>query len=54
MLVSPTTTLIYIWVAVLTMEFVQGVKVNDVEGIKAMGIDPRWVGRLLLEVFAEM
>ncbi|RUS31284.1 hypothetical protein BC938DRAFT_478112 [Jimgerdemannia flammicorona] len=39
---------------VLTMEYVHGVKVNDVEGIKAMGVDPRWVGRLLLEVFAEM
>ncbi|KAJ3102039.1 hypothetical protein HDU97_000894 [Phlyctochytrium planicorne] len=39
---------------VLTMEFVDGVKVNDAEGLRQRGLNPRDVGRLMCEVFAEM
>ncbi|KAJ3116102.1 hypothetical protein HDU96_010396 [Phlyctochytrium bullatum] len=39
---------------VLTMEFVDGVKVNDAAGLRAIGVKPRDVGTLLCEVFAEM
>lgn len=39
---------------VLTMEFVQGVKVTDVEGLKAMKIRPGWVYEQVMNVFAEM
>ncbi|XP_057523186.1 putative ABC1 protein At2g40090 [Amaranthus tricolor] len=38
----------------LTMEFMDGVQVNDVKGIQKMGIQPSDVSRLLSEAFAEM
>lgn len=37
-----------------TMEFIDGVKVNDVEGLRARGLDPKKVGPLLCEAFSEM
>ena len=39
---------------ILTMEFIDGVKVNDLEGLKKLGVSPKWVRTTLLEVFAEM
>ncbi|KAG0249189.1 hypothetical protein BG011_009521 [Mortierella polycephala] len=39
---------------ILTMEFIDGVKVNDVEGLHKLGVSPKWVRQTLLEVFAEM
>ncbi|KAG0051436.1 hypothetical protein BGZ83_003774 [Gryganskiella cystojenkinii] len=39
---------------ILTMEFIDGVKVNDLEGLKKLGVSPEWVRTTLLEVFAEM
>lgn len=36
------------------MEYIDGVKVNDVERLKEIGVDPKWVGRILQDVFAEM
>jgi predicted unusual protein kinase regulating ubiquinone biosynthesis (AarF/ABC1/UbiB family) len=36
------------------MEFIDGVKVNDVEALKKLGVSPKWVRTTLLEVFAEM
>ncbi|KAF9979261.1 hypothetical protein BGZ73_002530 [Actinomortierella ambigua] len=39
---------------ILTMEFIDGVKVNDLEGLKRLNISPSWVRKTLLEVFAEM
>ena len=38
---------------VLVMEFVNGVKITDVEGIKKMGFKPEDVSRLILENFAD-
>ncbi|KAG0269511.1 hypothetical protein DFQ27_003198 [Actinomortierella ambigua] len=39
---------------ILTMEYIDGVKVNDLEGLNRLNIDPGWVRKTLLEVFAEM
>lgn len=39
---------------ILTMDFMRGCKVDDVDGIKAQGINPLKVATLLVEVFAEM
>ncbi|CAG8739412.1 17069_t:CDS:2, partial [Racocetra persica] len=39
---------------VLTMEFVHGIKINNIEKLKNLGVDPKWVRTVLLEVFAEM
>ncbi|CAG8433148.1 9549_t:CDS:10 [Diversispora eburnea] len=39
---------------VLTMEYIKGVKINDLVGLKSLGANPKWVRNLLLEVFAEM
>ncbi|KAI9329584.1 ABC1 family-domain-containing protein [Zopfochytrium polystomum] len=39
---------------VLTMEFIDGVKVNHVEGLKALGVNPKDVGTLVCDAFAEM
>ncbi|KAL3719593.1 hypothetical protein ACJRO7_004549 [Eucalyptus globulus] len=39
---------------VLTMEFCRGSKVDDLEYMEKMGIDPTKVSRTLVEVFAEM
>jgi predicted unusual protein kinase regulating ubiquinone biosynthesis (AarF/ABC1/UbiB family) len=36
------------------MEYIDGVKVNDVERLREIGVDPKWVGRILQDVFAEM
>jgi predicted unusual protein kinase regulating ubiquinone biosynthesis (AarF/ABC1/UbiB family) len=38
---------------VLVMEFFDGIKVTDREGLEAAGIDPAWVARTLIEVFCE-
>jgi predicted unusual protein kinase regulating ubiquinone biosynthesis (AarF/ABC1/UbiB family) len=37
----------------IVMEYVDGVKITDREGLEAAGIDPRAVARLLNEVYAE-
>ncbi|CAG8439463.1 1326_t:CDS:2 [Ambispora leptoticha] len=39
---------------VLTMQFIRGVKINDLNGLKKLGADPAWVRNQLLEIFAEM
>ena len=39
---------------VLTMEFVQGVKISDVEAIRAEGLDPADVAKVLVVAFSEM
>ena len=39
---------------ILTMEFVNGTKVNDVEGLRAQGFDPVSVGRDVTKIFGEM
>ncbi|KAI4375526.1 hypothetical protein MLD38_013384 [Melastoma candidum] len=39
---------------VLTMEFCKGTKVDDVEQLEKMGVDPQKVAHSLVEVFAEM
>lgn len=39
---------------ILTMEYIEGVKVNNVEALQKLGVDPKWVGRLVQEIFAEM
>jgi predicted unusual protein kinase regulating ubiquinone biosynthesis (AarF/ABC1/UbiB family) len=39
---------------VLTMSFEEGVKINDVEGQRAAGIDPEAVGKLLIECYFDM
>ncbi|KAF9436615.1 hypothetical protein BGZ76_003456 [Entomortierella beljakovae] len=39
---------------VLTMEFIEGIKINDLEGLRKLGISPKWARDTLLEVFAEM
>ncbi|KAG0308603.1 hypothetical protein BGZ98_007457 [Dissophora globulifera] len=39
---------------ILTMEFIDGVKVNDLEALERLGVSPKWVRTTLLEVFAEM
>ncbi|HEV8548432.1 MAG TPA: AarF/UbiB family protein, partial [Polyangiaceae bacterium] len=39
---------------VLTMSFEEGLKINDVEGQRAAGIEPEAVGKLLVECYFEM
>ena len=39
---------------VLTMEYMEGLKVTDVEGIRALGFAPHAVARLVSEAFNEM
>jgi aarF domain-containing kinase len=39
---------------VLTMEYINGVKVNDVDGLRAHGFDPARVGREVTRIFGEM
>ncbi|TPX30496.1 hypothetical protein SmJEL517_g05954 [Synchytrium microbalum] len=39
---------------VLVMEYVNGAKVNDIPAIKALGLEPAVLGRLISECFAEM
>ncbi|HUN56979.1 MAG TPA: AarF/UbiB family protein [Candidatus Binataceae bacterium] len=38
---------------VLTMELVEGIRVTDIEGMARAGIDKRWVGQKLIEIFTE-
>ena len=38
---------------VLVMEYVEGIPISDVAGLRAAGVDPQQVARLLLEVFTE-
>jgi predicted unusual protein kinase regulating ubiquinone biosynthesis (AarF/ABC1/UbiB family) len=35
------------------MEFVEGIKINDVKALKKAGVDPGWVTHTLVDVFAE-
>lgn len=39
---------------VLTMEFVQGVKVNSVPGLRSLGLNPKEVGDELSSIFSRM
>ncbi|TPX42581.1 hypothetical protein SeLEV6574_g05532 [Synchytrium endobioticum] len=39
---------------ILTMEFVDGIKVNDIEGLRKAGLTPEDLGRLITEAAAEM
>jgi aarF domain-containing kinase len=39
---------------VITLEFVEGVKINDVEGIKKMGIDPKAAAKLMINTLGTM
>lgn len=39
---------------VLTMEFVEGVKITDVDGIRGLGIEPADVAKILVVAFSEM
>ena len=39
---------------VLTMEYIDGIKVSDVAAIRAAGIDPKQVAQLLTEAYCEM
>ncbi len=39
---------------VLVMEYVEGVKITDIEGIRALGIDPADVAKVLVVAFSEM
>jgi len=39
---------------VLTMEYIDGVKVTDYEGMRRMGVDPSDVATILVHAFAEM
>jgi ubiquinone biosynthesis protein len=38
---------------VLVMEYLEGVRVTDVAGLRALGVDPRDVARRLIDVFCE-
>ncbi len=38
---------------VLVMDFVEGIKVTDVEGLRGAGLDPQEVARLLVEAYCE-
>ena len=38
---------------VLVMEYMDGIKVTDREGLRAAGVDPGWVTHTLVDVFAE-
>jgi predicted unusual protein kinase regulating ubiquinone biosynthesis (AarF/ABC1/UbiB family) len=38
---------------VLVMEFVEGIKINDVRALQKAGVDPQWVTHTLVDVFAE-
>jgi predicted unusual protein kinase regulating ubiquinone biosynthesis (AarF/ABC1/UbiB family) len=39
---------------VLTMSFEEGVKINDLEGQRATGVEPEAIGKLLIECYFEM
>ena len=36
----------------LTLEFIDGVKINDLKGLKRIDADPAYVAQLLCEVFS--
>ena len=38
---------------VLVMEYMEGIKITDREGLRAVGVDPTWVTHTLVDVFAE-
>lgn len=38
---------------VLVMEYMEGIKINDLRALRAAGVDPAWVTRTLTDVFAE-
>jgi predicted unusual protein kinase regulating ubiquinone biosynthesis (AarF/ABC1/UbiB family) len=38
---------------VLVMEYVDGIKITDVEALRAAGVDPSWVTHTLVDVFSE-
>jgi len=38
---------------VLVMEYLEGIKITDLAGLRAAGVDPAWVTRTLVDVFAE-
>jgi predicted unusual protein kinase regulating ubiquinone biosynthesis (AarF/ABC1/UbiB family) len=38
---------------VLVMEYMEGIKINDVRALRRAGVDPAWVTRTLTDVFAE-
>jgi len=44
----------YTTARVLTMEYVDGVKITDVEGMKGLGVDPADVAKILVVAFGEM
>jgi ubiquinone biosynthesis protein len=35
------------------MEFINGIKINDLKGIENFGFDPKDVSQLLLDVFSQ-
>jgi predicted unusual protein kinase regulating ubiquinone biosynthesis (AarF/ABC1/UbiB family) len=39
---------------VLVMEYIDGVKITDVEGIRAIGVDPADIAKILMYAFSEM
>ena len=39
---------------VLTMEYIEGVKITDYEGMRRMGVDPTDIAKILVFAFAEM
>jgi predicted unusual protein kinase regulating ubiquinone biosynthesis (AarF/ABC1/UbiB family) len=38
---------------VLVMEYFDGAKITDLEGLRSAGVDPAWAARTLVDVFAE-
>ena len=38
---------------VLVMEFLDGIKITDLDGLRAAGVEPEWAARTLVDVFAE-
>jgi predicted unusual protein kinase regulating ubiquinone biosynthesis (AarF/ABC1/UbiB family) len=38
---------------VLVMEYMEGIKINDVRALRKAGVDPAWVTHTLVDVFAE-
>jgi predicted unusual protein kinase regulating ubiquinone biosynthesis (AarF/ABC1/UbiB family) len=53
-LVIPTVVPELTRAGVLSMSFEEGIKISDVEGQRAQGIDPEAVGKLLVECYVEM
>jgi predicted unusual protein kinase regulating ubiquinone biosynthesis (AarF/ABC1/UbiB family) len=53
-LVFPTVVPELTRAGVLSMSFEEGIKISDVEGQRAQGIDPEAVGKLLVECYVEI